>query len=154
MGGAELSQFWAADPSIEHFDALTAVDPRPDAPALFLTDDRRRYVLATPAAARLSGHPLARLLTMRVEDISRPAERAAVPALWDQFLVNGSMEGPYTIERPDGSEVDVRFASKANAPWPGSHASLLVPTDEAAAPELDIDQALVQAGFVARYPGS
>ncbi|HJP90191.1 MAG TPA: hypothetical protein VJ850_14245 [Candidatus Limnocylindrales bacterium] len=149
MGGAELAQFWAADPSIEHFDALTAVDPRPDAPALFLTDDRRRYVHATPAAAQLSGRPLARLLTMRVEDITRAAERPLVPEAFERFVQDGSAQGPYVLARPDGSEVPVRFASKANAPWPGSHASLVVPADDSH--ELDVDRALVEAGFVARY---
>src|SRR5439155_19187176 len=57
MGENELSRFWAADPVIEHFDALTAVDPRPNAPAILIADNERRYVHATPAAARLSGHP-------------------------------------------------------------------------------------------------
>jgi PAS domain-containing protein len=149
MGAAELSGFWAADPAIEHFDALTALDPRPDAPAILLADDARRYVHATPAAAALSGRPLARLLTMRVEDVARASERAAVPEVWNRFLEEGSMEGPYILERPDGSEVEVQFASKANAPWPGSHASLLVP--QGAAAELDVDRALIEAGLVARY---
>jgi hypothetical protein len=149
MGGPELSQFWAAEPSIEHFDALTAVDPRPDAPALFLTDDRRRYVHATPAASRLSGRPLARLLTMRVEDVARASERALVPEAYSRFVQDGSAEGPYVLARPDGSEVAVRYAAKANAPWPGSHAALVVPADDAQ--PLDVDRALVEAGFVARY---
>ena len=152
MGGEELAQFWAADPAIEHFDALTAIEPRPNAPAILVADDSRRYVHATPAAARLSGRPLARLLTMRVEDVARAAERDAVPAAWDRFLVEGSMAGPYTLARPDGSEVEVRFAAKANAPWPGSHASLLVPTGDDE--DLDVDRALVEAGFVARYGSS
>jgi PAS domain-containing protein len=154
MGGEELSRFWAAEPAIEHFDALTAVDPRPNAPAILLADDDRRYVHATPAAARLSGHPLARLLTMRVEDISGPTDRATVPAAWDAFLRAGAMQGPFTLKRSDGSAVDVRFASKANAPWRGSHASLLVPADADDGgddEELDIDRALVEAGLVAKY---
>jgi PAS domain-containing protein len=152
MGEAELSQFWAADPAIEHFDALTAIDPRPDAPAIVVADNSRQYVHATPAAARLTGRPLARLLTMRVEDLSRQADRASVPGWWDQFIVDGSSEGPYTLERADGSEVEIRYASKANAPWPGTHASLLVPATEPE--ELDVDRALVEAGFVARYSPS
>jgi PAS domain-containing protein len=153
MGGPELSSFWAAEPAIEHFDALTAVEPRPNAPAILVADDNRRYVHATPAAARLSGRPLARLLTMRVDDVSRPSEREAIPAAWEQFMTDGSMRGPYTLERPDGSEVEVRFASKANAPWPGSHASLLVPKEGSNDPdeELDVDEALAEAGLVARY---
>ena len=61
------------------------------------------------------------------------------------------MAGPYVLERPDGSEVAVRFASKANAPWPGSHASLLVPAETEDPAELDVDRALVDAGLVARY---
>jgi hypothetical protein len=152
MGGPELSQFWAAEPSIEHFDALTAIEARPDAPALLLADDGRRYMHATPAAAQLSGRPLARLLTMRVEDITRESERASVSAAWEHFVRTGSVEGPYVLARPDGSEVQVRFAAKANAPWPGAHASLLVPAEDGH--ELDVDRALLDAGFVARYaPG-
>jgi PAS domain-containing protein len=156
MGGPELSTYWAAEPAIEHFDALTAVDPRPNAPAILVADDNRRYVHATPAAAVLSGRPLARLLTLRVDDVSRPSERDAIPAAWEQFMTDGSMHGPYVLARPDGSEVEVRYASKANAPWPGSHTSLLVPTGEAddTADELDVDEALAEAGLVARYsPG-
>lgn len=159
MGEDELSRFWAADPSIEHFDALTATEPRPNAPAILLADDDRRYVHATPAAARLSGHSLARLLTMRVEDVARATERAAVPEAWSRFVADGRMGGPYVLERPDGTEVQVRFAAKANTPWPGSHASLLVPadaegaegTEDATADELDVDAALADAGLVARY---
>ncbi|HXG25922.1 MAG TPA: PAS domain-containing protein [Candidatus Binatia bacterium] len=159
MGGDELSQFWAAKPAIEHFDAVTAIEPRPDAPAILLADDQRRYVHATPAASRLSGRPLARLLTMRVEDVTRDSERDAVKEAWDRLLAEGSLEGPYRLARPDGSEVNVRFAIKANAPWPGSHASLLVPEEAEessngtgeAGDDLDIDRALVEAGLVARY---
>jgi PAS domain-containing protein len=152
MGRRELSEFWDSEPVIEHFDALTAIEPKPDAPAILVADDSRRYVHATPAAARLSGWPLARLLTMRVEDMTRASEREAVPEAWNKFVSDGTMEGPYVLERPDGSEVEVRFAAKANAPWPGSHASLLVPVDGATDDEdLDVDEALVEAGLVARY---
>ncbi|HYK94539.1 MAG TPA: PAS domain-containing protein [Candidatus Dormibacteraeota bacterium] len=153
MGAAELSQFWAADPAIEHFNALTVVEPRRDAPAILLADDDRRYVHATPAASRLTERPLARLLTMRVEDIAPPAQRASVAEAWRAFLTEGSMEGPFTLARPDGTTVEVLYAAKANAPWPGVHASLLAPLGEGSegAPELDIDRALIEAGLVARY---
>lgn len=149
MGGRDLADFWAADPEIEHFDALTAIEPRPDAPAILLMDDNRRYVHATPAAARLSGRSLARLLTLRVEDMARASERADISAAWDHFVTDGAMQGPYVLARPDGSEVELLYSAKANAPWPGSHASLLVPAGEDQ--DLDVDRALVEAGFVARY---
>jgi len=161
MGRLELEKFWSADPAIEHFDALTAVEPRADAPAILLADDSRRYVHATPAAAALIGRPLARLLTLRVEDLVPPADRPAVPELFDQFVAAGSMAGPYVLSRPDGSEVEVRFSARANAPWPGSHASVLAPARElddesndsadVDDPDLDLDRALAEAGLVARY---
>jgi PAS domain-containing protein len=149
MGGRELSEFWAAEPLIEHFDALTCVDPRANARAIMLADDERRYVHATPAAARLTGRPLARLLTMRVDDIVPAPLRASVAAAWDQFILDGSMRGPFVLERPDGSHVEVIYAAKANAPWPGVHASLLAPVETGE--DLDLDEALVEAGLVARY---
>jgi PAS domain-containing protein len=149
MGREELSSFWAEEPVIEHFDALTAAEPSPDAPAILLVDDQRRYVHATPAAARLSGRSVARLLTMRIDEVARPADRHLVPDLWDRFVADGSMRGPFVFERPDGSEVTVNYASKANTPWPGSHASLIVPSEDDT--DLDVDRALVEAGLVARY---
>jgi PAS domain-containing protein len=155
MGQRELSRFWAAEPAIEHFDALTAVEPRPGAPAIVLADDSRRYVHATPAAAQLSGRPLARLLTMRVEDVGRASDRQAVADTFERFLAEGSMSGTYILARPEGSEVEVRFAAKANAPWPGSHASVLVPAHAPEGPgDLGVDRALVDAGFVDRSPVS
>jgi len=153
MGGAELSEFWAAPPAIEHFDAMTATAPHSNAPAILLADNDRRYVHATPAAARLTGHSLARLLTMRVEDIGRAADREGIQEIWNHFVANGSMRGPYVLKRADGSEVGVQFAAKANAPWPGSHASLLVANGAEVGDDtdLDIDEALVEAGLVAKY---
>src|SRR5262249_51652073 len=149
MGEPELSRFWAADPAIEHFDALTAVDALPDAPAVLLVDDERRYVHATPAAARLSGRPLSRLLTMRVDDLLPARDRASVPQLWDRFLSEGSQARPCVVARPDGSEIALRLTAKANAPWQGSHASVVVEADDAdETGELDVDRALVAAGFV------
>jgi hypothetical protein len=89
---------------------------------------------------------------MRVDDLFRATDRDAVPGWWDQFLTNGSSAGPYVLARPDGSEIPVRYASKANAPWPGSHASVVVPADGIEpASDLDVDRALVDAGFVAKY---
>jgi PAS domain-containing protein len=158
MGGPELSRFWAADPAIEHFDALTATEPSPNAPAIFVMDNDRRYVHVTPAAARLSGRPLARLLTMRVDDLLPATAREALPEVYGRFIADGSMRGAFTFQRPDGIEVLGRYAARANTPWPGSHSSVIVaashdgtgsaPPDDS---DLDLDAALVDAGLVARY---
>jgi hypothetical protein len=95
---------------------------------------------------------------MRVEDVAPVGRREDVSGAWNRFLERGSADGPFVVERPDGSSLGVRFAAKRDAPWPGSHASLLVPRAPDAAPEseadltdLDVDRALVEAGLVARY---
>jgi PAS domain-containing protein len=158
MGGPELSRFWAADPAIEHFDALTATEPSPNAPAIVVTDNQRRYVHATPAAALLSGRPLARLLTMRVDDVVRPADRDGLPEAFDRFVADGSMHGAGVFAGPDGADINVRYAARANTPWPGSHSTVMVPAQPNATDgdpgddsDLDLDAALVDAGLVARY---
>jgi PAS domain-containing protein len=152
MGQQELSRFWAAEPSIEHFDAITVTEPREDAPAILLVDDERRYVHATPAAEQLSGRSLARLLTLRVEDMASADERDAVSQAWDQFVAQGTMRGPFILTRPDGTRVKVHYVAKANTPWPGSHVSLMVPMDANVADgDLDVEAALADAGLVARY---
>jgi len=93
---------------------------------------------------------------MRVDDVTRTSERAAVPEAWNKFVAAGSSSGPFVLQRPDGTEVQVKFAARANTPWPGSHASLLVPADATSDDEddLDIDTALADAGLVARYAAS
>jgi PAS domain-containing protein len=150
-GGEVLSEFWAADPTIEHFEALTSIEPQPNAPAILVADDERRYVHATPAAARLSGRSVARLLTLRIDDISAARERAGIDRAWNTFVADGSMRGPYRLTTPDGSEIPVRISAKANTPWPGAHASVLVPDGSNADADPDIDAALVEAGLVAKY---
>jgi hypothetical protein len=95
---------------------------------------------------------------MRVEDVVPPSQRPEVAGQWDRFVADGSARGPFTVARPDGSEVAVKFAAKANAPWPGSHASLLIADggsngagEAGDDDDLDIDRALVEAGLVAKY---
>jgi hypothetical protein len=63
------------------------------------------------------------------------------------------VRGPYVLERPDGSRVAVRYAARANTPWPNSHTSLLVPEGDEADrdDDLDVDSALADAGLVSGY---
>lgn len=151
IGDAEVDEFLVAPPTIEHFDAMTVTSERADAPALLLADDERRYLYATPAAAHLVGRSLSRLLTMRVEDIAPASARVSVPRLWAEFVEHGSMDGPFTVVRPDGSEVPVHFRARAGVPWPGCHTSVLVPVDHAPP---DVNEALTAAGVLSRYAGA
>lgn len=149
IGGSRLAACHAGSPITASYEALSVAPAKPGAPAILLADDERNYRYATPAAARLTGHSVARLLTMRIDDLTASEMRAQVPDVWRRFIEDGSMNAAFALARPDGSEVGVRFSARARSPWPGSHASMFVP---AASPlEPDIDRALVDAGFVSRF---
>jgi hypothetical protein len=64
-------------------------------------------------------------------------------------MASGLSVGEFDLARPDASVARVHYAAKTNAPWPGSHTSVLWPADDA--PITDVDAALSEAGLVARY---
>ncbi len=141
------------DWSFDGYDALTRVSAHGSSdPAVLLADDDRRYVFATPAAGRIVERPVARLLGLRVEDITAPDRRSSVPDMWEAFLRAGRAEGPFELVDGSGRVRRVGYAARANTPWPGCHASLLVPDGNPTAG--DIDPALTRAGIVARYASS
>jgi PAS domain S-box-containing protein len=90
--------------------------------AMLLADSDSRYVDANPAACQLLQRSLDELLSMRVADVT-PAG-VDVDALWREFLSRGEMGGEYTLQRPDGSAVEVEFHATANV-LPGRHLSIL-----------------------------
>lgn len=148
LDGGSTGTYYAAAPTRETFDALTVAPARGDAPAVLLADDERRYVHVTPAVEHLTGRTVARLRAMRIDDLTAPDLRPGIPEMWATFIADGSMAATFALARPDGSTVDVRFSARARSPWPGVHASVLVPV--AAEAEPLIDDALVAAGFVSR----
>jgi hypothetical protein len=147
--GEELAACFVDPPEAEVFDALTVGDGTVDAVALMLADDERRYLHVTSAAAALVGRSVARILTLRLDDLVAPELRASVPEIWEQFVADGSLDDAISLGRPDGSSVEVRFSARARTPWPGCHASMLIPVDVPDVP--DIAKALIDAGFVSRY---
>lgn len=130
------------------YDALARVAPRANAaPAILLADDERRYIFATPAAGRLLGRPVSRVLGQRIEGVTGPALQGSVPEMWASFLAEGRQAGAFTVVRDDGTLAEVSFEARANTPWPGCHATVLV---DPGAP-VDLDDALAAAGLIARY---
>lgn len=140
-----LRALYDGEPQVEQFDGLGLADAADAAPAILLADDDGRYLHATPESARLTGRSIARLLTMRVEDLAAAALRPRVSAMWQRFLADGSMEGAFAFAQPDGRVVPIQFAARANMPWPGCHASVLSRPD--ADPRLDVEAALAEAGL-------
>jgi PAS domain-containing protein len=134
------------------YDALTRIAPRGGSePALLLTDNDRRYVFATAAAGRLIGRSVGRILGERVEMFTSPGRLDRIDGLWASFLTDGSLEGEHELMGRDGSVQSVRFAARANTPWPGCHTSVLVPAGAELGPDA-IDDALSEIGIMARYP--
>jgi PAS domain-containing protein len=138
---------------LDRYDALTRVSPRGGTDrALLLADDERRYVFATPEAARLIDRPVGRILGRRIDDIANAGtDGAAVDGMWADFLAVGTQVGEIELTGRDGEVHRVGFVARANVPWPGCHVSLLVPPGEEPGPET-VDEALADVGIVARYP--
>ncbi|CAN5779407.1 hypothetical protein BH24CHL6_BH24CHL6_09850 [soil metagenome] len=148
--GEETLDYFTADWSLDEYGAISRVPAGRAAPALFLADNQRRYFYATPAAARLTGFSVARLTSMRIEDLALPDNAAQVEPEWERFLSVGEQEGPFVLVCRDGSRQEVKYHARANTPWPGAHTSLLAPV-AADRPLPDLDAALVAAGIVAHH---
>lgn len=67
--------------------------------ALLLADDDRRYVFASPAAARLFGRPAARIVGQRIEDVTAPMIRDGVDELWQAFVEAGAQSSDFALAR-------------------------------------------------------
>lgn len=134
--------------TVEAYDAVAQVPGRPRSrDALLLADDDRRYVFASPAAARLLGRPAGRIVGQRIEDVTAPMIKDGVDELWQAFVEAGAQSSDFALARPDGSVVDVHYEARANTPWRGVHASVLAVSPAA----IDFDGALAASGILARY---
>jgi PAS domain-containing protein len=135
--------------AVEDYRAIMLAPGAAHAPALVLVDDGRHCLYATPAVARLAGRSVAALTSMRLDDFLTPEHGAALASAWPTYVGTGRGEGSFAIVGADGVAHSVRFAVRANAPWPRSHALLLSETVDRPVP--DLDRALVEAGVLARH---
>ena len=74
--------------------------------AVFVADERGRYVAVNQAACALVGYPREELLTMRVTDLVAP-EEAAAP--WGEMVTEGTQRGRSTLKRKDGSTLEFSY---------------------------------------------
>ncbi len=108
----------ALEASERHFHA--AFDTAHD--AMLVVDDARHYVAANPAAARLLGVPIERLLALRLGDATGPPfnlERG-----WPAVLGGQLTSGECHLARPDGEVRDVEYSITVNF-VPGRHLAVL-----------------------------
>ncbi|MDB4977170.1 MAG: two-component sensor histidine kinase [Myxococcaceae bacterium] len=104
--------------------------------ALLLTDDRRRYVDANPAACQLLGLSRARLLDMRIDDVlARAQSSVCVESAWSAFLRDGHQAATLDLVRPDGSLRSVSMTAQAHV-LPGLHLAVLLDVSSQRAEDL------------------
>ena len=96
---------------------------------MLVADDDRRYVAANDAACALLGLEREGIVGRRIDDLTPPAARADVPALWHRFLRDGSQTAEYRLVRPDGREVAVEYSATAHV-LPGRHVTIFVTTPD------------------------
>jgi PAS domain S-box-containing protein len=101
--------------------------------AMLLADDARRYVDVNDAACELLGLDRATLLEAGVDGLTPPALRGRVPALWERFLAQGSMQGVYELTDASGELVRITYLAIARV-LPGRHLSCLLTAYPAASP--------------------
>jgi two-component system NarL family response regulator len=100
--------------------------------AMLLADDERHYVDVNEAACRLLGMSRAELLRSDVDAVTPTALRGRVPAMWDQFLSQGTMQGVYELAGASGELVRIMYVAIAHV-LPGLHLSCLLTARSAAA---------------------
>ena len=93
--------------------------------AMLLADDERRYVDVNEAACTLLGLSREELLEAGVEAITPVALRGRVPALWDRFLSQGTMQGVYELTDASGRVIRITYVAIARV-LPGRHLSCLL----------------------------
>ena len=108
----------ALEASERHFHAAfdTALD------AMVVMDDARAYVAANPAAARLFGLPIERLLERRFGDFSPVG--ADVDGIWRAMIEGRVTAGEWRLARPDGDLRDVEYSVTMNF-IPGRHLAVV-----------------------------
>jgi DNA-binding CsgD family transcriptional regulator len=92
---------------------------------MVIAGDDRRYVAANAAACLLLRLPEEDVVRMKVDDLTPTENRSQVGTLWDTFIRDGTQEGKYELQMPDGARVTVEYSATANIE-PGKHLSILM----------------------------
>lgn len=92
---------------------------------MVIADDDRRYVAVNPAACLLLRLPAAKVLGMRIDDLTPDGQDADMDALWRAFRSEGTQRGTFELQMPDGPQLTVEYSATADV-RPGRHLSILM----------------------------
>jgi PAS domain S-box-containing protein len=90
---------------------------------MVIADDERRYVAANTAACLLLRTTEEDVLELTIEDLTPPQSRSVVPAIWEEFVREGTQKGIFELLTPDGVRIRVEYSASANV-LPGRHLAI------------------------------
>src|SRR5688572_2083066 len=92
--------------------------------ATLVADDSGYYVAANPAACTLLGYKEERILTLSLWELMPDGDQEIGWQFWQRFLAAGRARGEYSLQRGDGTMIEVEFQAVAHV-QPGYHLSVL-----------------------------
>ena len=93
-----------------------------------LVDNSRAHVDVNRPARLLLRHSLTQLQTLRIDDLTPPADAPILEAAWNRLQRFGYASGHYRSRFADGSELLTVYAAVANV-LPGRHLTVFQPAD-------------------------
>lgn len=117
-----------SDDVVHRREAEAILKKLTDAPvAIFMVNNRARYVDVNPAATALTGYTRSELLRMSVWDLTPEPNQAMGMTLWEAFLRECEQHGSYQLRRKDGTVVNTTYFATAHV-LPNLHLSALATT--------------------------
>jgi PAS domain-containing protein len=113
-----------------------AIDDSPkDEGAWAILDDDRRFLVVSPALAKIAELPARRMVGHAIEDFSNPADptiREDIARLWSEFRSGGTLASTLRFNYADGRPRELAYRLVADADGPGRHrlSVRVVQTDE------------------------
>lgn len=117
---------------------------------MVIVDQERRYVDVNHPARLMLRLPLAKLLTLRLGDLTPPSRRCEMDGKWARLIEDGRTTGPHTVAVPGGGCFEVVYYGLANA-LPDLHVIAFAPAAWSAA-ELDHLAMNGESAFVGLTP--
>lgn len=74
----------------------------------FVSSDRR-YVAVTDGVCQLLGYSRQELLTKKIDDLTAPELKPAVPDTFQQYVQQGHLHGEFTLVGKDGRHVPILY---------------------------------------------
>lgn len=93
-------------------DAASHTHPELSGEYVAVVNTDRQYLAVTDGVCRLLGHDRAKLLGMRIEEITAPELHEDVPETFEQFTKQGTQAGYFTLIARNGQRIPIRYEAR------------------------------------------